>query len=280
MKRTAARIASAFLTFILGTTASSLWHYYKTPQISPSQVRAIAPSINAPPPTPTVTAPPATAREPELVFRGGLKLVSNEVQLKHEILRYKVNLLYPQIAGTSALPIRKLNKRIEQLASREYPWMLEPTREDLRYYNEKWPEVFNSLYLDYEVVLATDSFLSIYFSGESYGIGAAHAVQYSFVVNYDFASNRLLKLSDVFKPGSKYLKFISEYCIDQLSRGEHGKYLSKDKLAPVASNFESWNMTKEGIRINFDECRLLSCADGEQTVEIPFTALREMMSIR
>ena len=279
MKRAAARIVSACLTFILGTTASSLWHYYKTPQSSPSQVLPGKPSINAPAATPIAAAPPAAAPD-EITFGGGLKLVSNELQLKDEITRYKVNLIYPQIVGTNALPIRKLNKHIKQLALQDSPWTLAPTREELRFYKEKWPEVFNSIYLDYEVVLATDSFLSIYFSGEGYGIGAAHAVQYSRVVNYDLSSHRLLKLSDVFKPGSKYLKFISQYCIDQLSRGEHGNYLSKDNLAPVASNFESWNLTKDGIRFNFDECRLLSCADGEQTVEIPFTALREMMSIR
>jgi hypothetical protein len=280
MKRTAARIASACLTFILGTTASSLWQYYKTPQVSPSPVTVAKPLINQPTATPIVTAPPAPVSEPEVVVGGGLKVVSNEVQLENELLHYRVSVTYPQLEGTTALPIRNFNKHIEQLASKQYQWILNPSREDLRYYKQKHPEAFNTLSLDYEVVLASDSFLSIYFKGYGYGIGAAHAVQYSFVINYDFAANRFLKLSDIFKPGAKYLKFISEYCIDQLSRGEHGNYLSKDNLAPMASNFESWNLTKEGIRFNFDACRLLGCADGEQTVEIPFTALREMMSIR
>ena len=280
MKRTAARITSALLTFIFGTTASSLWRSYIITESPPSPLAVAKSSLNQPSATLILPAPPVPAPEPELVFRGGLKLVSNEVQLKDEILRYKVNVIYPQIEGTTALPIRKLNKHIEQLVTRDYQWMLNPAPEDLRYYKEKWPEVFNRVSLDYEVVLATDSFLSIYFSGESYGISAAHAVQYSFVVNYDFASNRSLKLADIFRPGSKYLEFISEYCIVQLSQREYGQYLFKDRLEPVHRNFESWNMTREGLRFNFDDCAVFGCAAGEQTVEIPFAALREMMSIR
>jgi hypothetical protein len=237
-------------------------------------------STNPPAVTPRVSGPEEPTPEPNVVFRGGLKIVSNEVQLKDELLRYKVHLVYPQIEGADSVPIRKLNEHIERLATNEYLWLLSPSKENLRYYKTgPHSDVFNSVYLDYEVVLATDSFLSIYFEAYSYGIGAAHAVQYSLVVNYDLDSNRLVKLSDIFKPNSQYLNFISEYCIEQLSRGEYGgEYLGKDELAPVARNFASWNLTHKGIRFNFDECKLFGCAMGEQMVEIPFSALKHTRS--
>jgi hypothetical protein len=274
MKRTAARIASALLAFILGTFASSLWRLYSTPKSTPPPVNPARVTINEPATTPITPAP-----ERDLVFGGGLKLVSNEVQLKNEVLRYKVNLAYPQIEGTNALPIRKLNQSIERLALKQYDWLHNPSREELHYYKAgPHPEAFNSIDLDYEVVLATDSFLSIYFEGFSYGIGAAHAVQYSFVVNYDLKSNRQVKLSDIFKPGSKYLEAISRYCTEKLS--QNGDSLWIKELAPAAANFESWNMTHDGLRFNFDACKLSGCADGKQTVLVPFSALRPMMSIR
>ena len=276
MKRTAARIASALLAFILGTIASSLWHYHRLPQTSPAHVQPAPVFINelaTPPITPTP--------DRDLVFGGGLKLISNEVQLKNEVLRYKVHLIYPQIEGSDAFPIVRLNKRIEQLAIKQYDWLLNPSRENLHYYKTgPHPEVFNSVDLDYEVVLATDSFLSIYFEGFSYGIGAAHAVQYSFVVNYDLKSNRQVKLSDIFRPGSKYLEFISKFCKQQLSQTKDGEGLWMAELAPAAHNFESWNMTHDGIRFNFAACKLFGCASGKQTVLVPFTALRPMMPIR
>ena len=273
MKRTAARIAIALLAFVLGIAISSLWHLYRTPQRTPPPVSPAPAAINEPVTTPIIPDPDYH----DLVFHGNLKLVSNEVQITNEFLRYKIKAKYPQIDGWDGLPIQKLNKHIERLVTNDYQWLLYPTREDLHEYKTgHWPDVFNSVYLDYEVVLANDSYLSIYFEGESYGIGAAHPVQYSFVVNYNLAANRQLKLSDLFKPRSKYLKFISEFCLTELSRGKNGESLWKDKLAPVAANFESWNMTREGIRFNFDECTVLSSSDGKQTVLIPYTAFNQL----
>ena len=275
MKQIAVRVASALLAFIFGMTAILVWRQVRRVESSPPPVIVAKPALAQPTATPIETAPPVPAHDREVLFGGGLKLVSNEVQVKNESLRYEIHVIYPQIEGTDALPIRKLNKHIEWLVTHDYQWMLKPTKEDLRYYKKgPHPEAFNSTYLDYEVVTANDSFLSIYFEGFSYGIGAGHSVQYSFVVNYDLAAKRLVKLADLFNPGSKYLEQISEYCIEQLSRAEFGEWLRKNELAPVGRNFESWNLTREGIRFNFDACKLAACASGKQSVEIPFSALK------
>jgi hypothetical protein len=117
--------------------------------------------------------------------------------------------------------------------------------------------------------------LSIYFVGYSYGIGAAHSVQYSFVINYDLVLRKQLKLSDLFKPHSKYLEFISNYCMDELSR--RSEFNFEEALRPMAENFESWNVTRHGIRFNFEACKVFGCSSGEQVVEIPFTALEQLL---
>ena len=74
-------------------------------------------------------------------------------------------------------------------------------------------------------------------------------------------------------PITTYLELISEYCIEQLARGADGEHIWKEELGPIAKTFESWNMTKTGIRFNFDACKIFGCAAGAQKVEIPFTAL-------
>jgi hypothetical protein len=276
MNRTAARIAIALLAFMFGIIASSLWHYNRTPQSLPPPVNPVQPA-----PIEPTTAPDTSAPDSEITLGNGLRFVSNEVQIHNEFLRYKVNVTYPQIEGSDAPPIRNLNKSIERLVTNQYQWLLNPSREDLRYYKlGLHPEAFNSHDLNYEVITASDSFLSIYFESYSYGIGAAHSVHTSFVVNYDLASNRQLKLSDIFKPDAKYLKLIAELCTEKLLHTTDGEYLNKVELAPVAANFESWNMTNEGIRFNFDACKVFACAGGKQSVLIPFAALRPMMSIR
>jgi hypothetical protein len=47
----------------------------------------------------------------------------------------------------------------------------------------------------------------------------------------------------------------------------------EEALSPRGENFESWNITRDGIRFDFDSCRVFGCAGGKQVVEIPFTAL-------
>jgi hypothetical protein len=120
--------------------------------------------------------------------------------------------------------------------------------------------------------------LSIYFVGYSYGIGAGHSVQYSFVVNYDLSLKRELKLSDIFQRRSKYVEYISRYCRNELSR--KSEFLFTEALAPKAKNFKSWNISSEGIRFNFDACTVFACSEGEQTVVIPFADLKPFLNRR
>jgi hypothetical protein len=67
--------------------------------------------------------------------------------------------------------------------------------------------------------------------------------------------------------------------MDELSNGRQHKseFMWKEALAPVAENFESWNITRDGIRFNFDACKVFSCAGGEKAIEIPFSALEDIL---
>jgi hypothetical protein len=227
-------------------------------------------------PAPVITPTP----EQEVAFGKGLKIVPRTIELKNESRRYQIDVVYPQIEGSKSRGILKLNRRIKDLVIRQYQWpLIPPTKENRRHY-EKWPGVFNSVDLDYDVVLATDELLSIYFDVYSYGIGAAHSVQQSFTMNFDLQSEELITLTGLFRPRAGHLQFISDYCIRELSKG-HQYAMSdptfKDELAPKLKNYESWNLTKKGLRFNFDACRIDGCAAGKAEVNITFDALREKL---
>jgi hypothetical protein len=227
-------------------------------------------------PSPVTTPTP----EQEVVFGKGLKIVPRTIELKNEHRRYRIDVAYPQIEGSKSRGILKFNRRMKDLVTKQYQWpLIPPTKEDLRHY-EKWPGVFNSVDLDYEVVLATDELLSIYFEVYSYGIGAAHSVQQSFTVNFDLNSEEPIQLAGLFKPNAKHLQFISDYCIREVSK-DHKYAMSdpifKNELAPKLKNYESWNLTKEGLRFNFDACKIDGCAAGKAEVKIAFDALKEKL---
>ena len=242
------------------------------PQSSESKIQ------NSQTPSPVTTPTPVQ----EVTFGKGLKIVPRTVELKNESRRYEINVVYPQIEGSKRPGIRKLNRQIRELVTERYQWPLFPSREDLRYY-EKWPGFFNTVNLDYDVVLATNDLLSIYFEVYSYGLGAAHSVQQSFTVNFDLSSEKPIHLAGLFRPHAKHLQFISDYCINELSK-DHQYALSdlgfKDELSPKPKNYESWNITKEGLRFNFDACKIDGCAAGKLEVRIAFDALKEKLKAK
>jgi hypothetical protein len=278
MKRLAIKVAVCLASFTFGLAASSFLNWIKRPAATEQpQVAARRPAYVTDQTPPAIVSAPAASRKREAVLAGGrLLILSDQFQLKSQRLRYKIDVEYPQILGSDELHIRRLNQRLEQLVRSQSDWPMHPSKADLRYYREKWPEAFNEVYIDYDIVMATDSLLSIYFSVESYGIGAANAFQHSFVVNYDFTLRKEVKLSDIFSPRSKYLEFVSRYCFNELSK--QSNFMIEYALDPRATNFESWNITHDGIRFNFDKCKVFSCADGQHAVEISFADLKEMLS--
>jgi hypothetical protein len=280
MKRIAVYLTICHLAFTCGVAAASFWNRIKVkPRNEQIHLNVLeqAPASPRPYPPPPVNSIPAIEPHYEAVFGDdGLRIVAHQRRLKSAQLRYEIDVSYPEIVGTNDPELRKLNQRMKRLATEQYQWLMNPLRGDLQHYKETFPDVFNSMSFDYEISLATDPLLSIYFVGYSYGIGAAHSVQYSFTVNYDLTLRKELQLSDIFKPGSRYLEIIDRYCREELSKRLGGNIF----LSPGMRNFKSWNITPVGIRFNFDACTIRACADGNQTVEIPFSYLEPWLNSR
>jgi len=280
MKRFSLSLIGSFLAFTAGLVTAPSWNATRhavavepvvIERCPPGQQQQLQAAIN-----PALTEPP----DREYPFASGrLKLVPETVRLKSDSLHYDIDVKYPQIVGRDTPAIRKVNQHMRALATAKYQWPLNESKEEIRRDQERLPGTYNSVNFDYEVGVATDSFLSIFFMGYSYGVGAAHAVQESNAVNYDLTSGRELKLADLFKPGSRYLEFISEFCIEQLSdTGGLPDRLNRAGLAASAKNFDNWHITSSGISFNFDACEILACAEGDQAVEIPFSDLQQLLN--
>jgi peptidoglycan-N-acetylmuramic acid deacetylase PdaC-like protein len=267
MKRIAVKIIISVLAFASGLLVASIWNTDNSVETEPCKVIELPKAA-----TPAATVVPEPTPNHEVVFgRDRLRIVPEQVQLRSKRLRYEIDVTYPRIVGGKDRHIRRLNQRIKRLTTEQYAWALNVTTKELEPLNKYFADVFNSIDLDYDVLLATDSVLSIFFNGYSYGIGAAHGSQFSFVINYDLASGKELKLARLFKPGSKYLEFISHYCIDALPLDHAGRLeFTKDP--------ESWNITSDGLRFHFDHCKFFACSEGYKKVDIPFAAMNEILN--
>jgi len=280
MKRFTLNLIATFLAFAAGLATATSWNSKRAAnaEVLTFNVREHCPPPPAQIPMRTMPAITVDSAPAEFVFgQGRLKLVPEQVLLKSETRRYDIDIKYPQISGEDNPFIERVNQNLRQIASDKYKWPLNQSKEEIAYTRENHPGLFNTVTVTYEIGLATEAFLSIHFLGYNVVAGAPQSTQENSTLNYDLTSGRLLKLSDIFKPGSKYLDIISLYCNDELSRNT-GRAPSTNAIAPRAENFDSWYITSNGITFSFDSCKVFDCKEADQTVEIPFSELKGVLS--
>jgi len=102
--------------------------------------------------------------------------------------------------------------------------------------------------------------------------GTANRRAHSRTVTYDLEAGSDLNLASLFRPGSTYLQVISNYCIARLKPKIPNLVIAA--VDAVASNYQNWNITSNGLLITFDENQV--AADPQQVV-IPYAELTEVI---
>jgi hypothetical protein len=225
--------------------------------------------------------------EEPIEFTNGVEIVSRRIAENNKKLKYEIDVEYPQLTGPIAPNFEKFNQTIRSLATRKvnaFKSEMTPVAGDQP--TEAPQESMGSdLGVGYTVALAKDDLISIEFGVGSYSSGAAHPNSYTEVVNFDLKNGKLLKLSDLFKPGSKYLQVISAYSIQQLKKKskEQGDDAMLDDdwiqrgAGPEAENYSSWTISKKGLGIVFDSYQVAPYAAGPQNVFVPYSVLKEII---
>lgn len=113
--------------------------------------------------------------------------------------------------------------------------------------------------------------------------GGAHGYYYSYGLNYDVASGRELKLSDVVLKKEKFIelvrdKFEEKYANDSYMLTNAGEYLSSLGDEEYAST--PWIMDSESITLFFAPYVLGTYADGAQEVSIYFDEAPELFAAK
>jgi len=206
-------------------------------------------------------------------FKGDTRLVSKS--LKESARRgkwggYEISAEYPQLTGGGA-NAAKFNEEIRALASKDVADYKKMFGEDAGQGGE--------LDLSYYVSFADESLVSVDFSDYFYYFGAGSRNAASKTFNYDLSRGRVLKLADLFKPSSDYLKVISDACNRELRRQFEGEsFPDAERVAASVENVvgddEKWLVSKGGLVIVFDSTEFPPPGAGEHTVTVPFDALK------
>lgn len=126
--------------------------------------------------------------------------------------------------------------------------------------------------VSYQVEYLDDNFISINFGRYEY-TGGAHPNHWSFTLNYDLKEEKVLELSDLLNQNTDYLKVISQNSISQITK-KQGEYADADWIKSGAgediTNFQSWNITKKGLKFTFDPYLVGPYAAGDFETLVPF----------
>jgi len=224
-------------------------------------------------------------------FSNGAEIVAKQIREKNKKLKYEVSAAYPQLTGVTDPTYDKFNQTVRNLISRkvsDFKKEMTPSAEDELAPDEN-PVIDDSLGSDitvnYELALAKDDLIAIQFTVSSYSAGAAHPNSYTEVVNFDLKNGKLLKLSDLFLPGSKYLETLSNFCIQELKKQAkaQGDYAAMDDdwikrgAGAELTNYDNWTITKKGLGITFDPYQVAAYAAGPQNVLVPYSAVKEII---
>jgi len=201
---------------------------------------------------------------------------------KKESGTYTVDIKYPEIIDKRlvAEARQKVNEEIKIFVHKLFD-------DDLKAFIEMEPEWGkeefkeipgkDTVYIDFKVILLDGDSVSIRFEKYFFGKGAAHGLTYIYGLNYDIGQMRHIAISDLFKPGTDYLKQISDYCIKDIKRQLDRHYADESWInegaSPKEENFREFALTKDSLIIFFQNYQVACYAAGNPQVKIPFRRL-------
>ena len=225
-----------------------------------------------------------SVHEEPIAFTGDVDLVSKQIKESNKKLMYEISAQYPQLTGGNNPNFEEFNQTAREMVMKKVAGF----KKDMTGQEGEEPRPEGSMGSDltvgYTVELAQDDLVSIKFDVGSYYQGAAHPNSYSDVLNYDLKNGKQLKLSDLFKPGAKYLQAISSYCIAELKKqmkaddGSVDNATIESGAAATAKNYQSWTIAKRGLGINFDAYQVGPYAAGPQFVLVPYSNLKDLIN--
>ncbi|HKO60505.1 MAG TPA: DUF3298 domain-containing protein [Pyrinomonadaceae bacterium] len=230
--------------------------------------------------------------EEPISFSTAVEIVAKRIKEDNKKLRYEIDAEYPQLTGSTNPNFEKFNQNARNLVMKkvsDFRKEMQPeeaTAPAEEADAEPTPETTGSdLGIGYTVSLANDDLISIEFSVGSYYSGAAHPNSHTEVLNFDLKNGKVIRLSDLFNPGAKYLQAIANYSIEDLKKQSKGKdaFLDDDWIqrgaGADAENYKSWTISRKGLAINFDSYQVGPYAAGPQQVFIPYTALKDLIKV-
>lgn len=218
----------------------------------------------------------------QMIYFGTTQITIREFKESVKAKKATLSAEYPELSGNpNAAGFNQLVKtRVMRSLADFRKSLLEIIAADVKQMGETGPYIE----VAYGVEYADDDLISANFVEYTF-TGGAHPNSDTFTVTYDLKAGRELKLADLFKPGSKYLARIADYCLNDLKgrkdpeSGENmglAQDIFEDGAKPTAENYRNWNVTRKGLLITFPPYQVAAYAYGPHQVIVPWPQLKDI----
>ncbi|MBV7506328.1 WG repeat-containing protein [Bacillus sp. sid0103] len=131
---------------------------------------------------------------------------------------------------------------------------------------------------NYEVTYYKKDLLVIKITGYDYPFCAAHGMPMEKYAHINLETGSMYQLKDLFKPGSPYVKVISDLIQAQLkSNNQYSSYLLPNEYHGIRAD-QPFFISEAGLNIYFNPYEIAAYAAGFPTFTIPFEDLKDLIN--
>lgn len=190
---------------------------------------------------------------------------------------YAIDFDYPVLVGASQEAVSKVEQTIESFVTTTTQVFLESAKENADYQSGVPGGQF-MLESDYSVMKFSESVYDVIFHGYLY-TGGAHGMPIIRTFIFDVSTGDRIELSDLFKPGTDFLKTIAVYAEQEIIKRDVSEPdWIKSGTEPKPENYQDYYLTKDGLMIVFPPYQVAAYAAGPQEVLIPFLAIKGILN--
>lgn len=220
--------------------------------------------------TPDAPEPPAEVEPPTL------RVETDSLKARADSLNYDIAIAYPQIAGSDAPAIARINRSIrDSLAA--FAASIKPRRTDFSGDPER-----DRMIVGEAEGRPTRTFLGDRLFSSRVDIyaftGGAHGNLFSFPLTYDLATGESIRLGALFRNGTAWPDTLSMLTTARLAAEQDTSWFFEDRVPATPETFAFFTLGADSLTVFFPPYAIAPYAAGAFEVTLPYTDLRPILS--
>jgi hypothetical protein len=129
---------------------------------------------------------------------------------------------------------------------------------------------------DFAVAFFKNRLVELELTGYNYPFGAAHGMPTMTYVPIDLVSGRIYALKDLFKPGSDYVRVLSDIVGNQIKNNPEYSYVFPDSFKGISPD-QPFYVKENALYLYFAPYEIAPYAAGFPTFRIPFSQIADII---